>query len=146
MILFDRCTDIWIHIKRFYNVVFSKIKCSGKNEFIVSMAVHHIPGLLITLHKKSFLRIIKNCLTLQLYFHNTYSTLWNCDHLSITAVINFKINFKTTFHVLLLCIHICEIDCKKWLVHFNIRNFMRENCQFSFHFIFIFSILIYYFA
>ena len=37
---------------------------------------------------------------------------------SITAVIHFKIFFKTTFHALLLCIHISGIHCKildsKW--------------------------------
>ena len=105
-----------------------------KTEFNISIAILHISGLWIYLEfkiKTSFLRIINFTFynDIWIYFHESYSTLWSCEHLSRCH--SFKINFKTTFHVLLLGIHICEIDCKKWLVHFNIRNFMSENCQFS---------------
>ena len=31
----------------------------------------------------------------------------------ITAVIHFEIHFKTTFHVLLICIHISRVYCSK---------------------------------
>ena len=100
-----------------------------KNEYI-NCNVLHISELFIYLElkiKSSFLRIIKKLKTLQWYL-DIFSQivfnplkLWTIQQLSscadqwgsITAVINFWINFKTTFHALLLCILICEIGCRK---------------------------------
>ena len=96
-----------------------------KYEFNILIAFLHISGLLIYLElkiKNSFLKIIKNLWlynAIWIYFHKSYSTLWSCEYLSfcadqwesIPAVIHFKISFQTTFHALLLCIHISGIHC-----------------------------------
>ena len=113
-----------------------------KNEFNILIAFLHISGLLIYLElkiKNSFLKIIKKLMTLQCYLDIFSYIVFNPLKLrtsqqlsfcadqweSITAVIHFKISFKTTFHALLLCIHISGIHCRK--MTFNQFYFIKWN-------------------
>ena len=104
--------------------------CIKKNEFNISIAVLHISGLLIYLEfkiKRQFLKNYQNTYDSTVLFKYIFiNRIQLIEAANISAAFflcrpmmkhnschNFLINFKTTFHALLLCIHICEIGCRK---------------------------------
>ena len=150
VVYIQRIPDIWIHSKNFLKCCILNIfKNKGRGK--TNLMYHCCPSYFMAIN----LPWIKNKQQFLQNYQKTNDVLhWYLDIISwiifnplklptsqqlsfcadqcwsFTAVIHFKINFKTTFRSLLLCIRFCEIGCN--IFFFKLCKFLFNEHKNSF--------------